>query len=113
LYGHDYRTAVQVILVSLREIAPEFYNTLTWHTSWCWIIFKFLTDPEVGPWTRVKRHSREEPKKAAKIELSPAFEPSSPIDVTAFADVTNITPSGRGMKTRSAAKQHASQMLVQ
>jgi sphingolipid delta-4 desaturase len=110
---HDFPQIPHSRLYRLREIAPEFYNTLTWHTSWCWIIFKFLTDPEVGPWTRVKRHSREEPKKAAKIELSPAFEPSSPIDVTAFADVTNITPSGRGMKTRSAAKQHASQMLVQ
>ena len=68
---------------------------------------------QVGPWTRVKRQSREAPKKAAKIELSPGFDQSSPIDVTAFADVTNITPSGKGVRTRSATKKLSSQMLVQ
>lgn len=39
----------------MREIAPEHYNTLTYHTSWTWVTYKFLTDPEVGPWTRMRR----------------------------------------------------------
>jgi hypothetical protein len=39
----------------LRQIAPEYYNTLAYHTSWTWVIWKFITDPEVGPWSRMKR----------------------------------------------------------
>ena len=44
---HDFPQIPHSRLYRLRQIAPEFYNTLTWHTSWCWIIYKFLTDPEV------------------------------------------------------------------
>ena len=36
-------------------MAPEFYDTLKHHTSWCYVIWAFLSDPEVGPWTRMKR----------------------------------------------------------
>ena len=44
--------------LQLREIAPEYYNTLSYHTSWTWVTWKFLTDPEVGPWTRMRRLSK-------------------------------------------------------
>ena len=53
----------------LTEIAPEYYQTLAFHKSWTWVIWKFLSDPEVGPWTRMRRASREGPadKAAAKV----------------------------------------------
>lgn len=31
----------------LREIAPEYYDTLYAHTSWCWVLWRFLVDPEM------------------------------------------------------------------
>ena len=43
------------VAVQLRQIAPEHYDTLSHHTSWTWVTWKFLTDPEVGPWTRMRR----------------------------------------------------------
>ena len=44
--------------MQLKEIAPEHYNTLSHHTSWTWVTLKFLTDPEVGPWTRMRRMTK-------------------------------------------------------
>ncbi len=41
--------------VQLKNIAPEFYTTLKYHTSWIYVIWAFLTDSDVGPWTRMKR----------------------------------------------------------
>lgn len=32
--------------------------TLQHHTSWAYVTWKFLTDPEVGPWTRMRRQDR-------------------------------------------------------
>lgn len=32
----------------LREIAPEYYNNLRAHTSWCWVLWRFLVDPSVS-----------------------------------------------------------------
>ena len=45
--------------VQLKEIAPEYYETLAYHKSWTWVTWKFLSDPEVGPWTRMRRPTRE------------------------------------------------------
>ena len=44
--------------LQLRDIAPEFYMTLQHHTSWSYVTWMFLTDPEVGPWTRMRRQDR-------------------------------------------------------
>ena len=41
--------------LQLKDIAPEFYTTLKYHTSWIYVIWAFLTDSNVGPWTRMKR----------------------------------------------------------
>lgn len=45
------------LAVQLKAIAPEFYDTLTHHTSWVMVMWAFLSDPECGPWTRMKRTS--------------------------------------------------------
>ena len=31
--------------MQLREIAPEYYDSLYAHTSWCWVLWRFLVDP--------------------------------------------------------------------
>ena len=47
--------SLECLAAQLKEIAPEFYDTLTHHTSWVMVMWAFLSDPEVGPWTRMKR----------------------------------------------------------
>lgn len=43
----------------LRTIAPEYYDSLYAHTSWCWVLWRFLVDPSMGPWSRMHRVLRE------------------------------------------------------
>ena len=57
---HDFPQIPHTRLHRLREIAPEYYEPLARHACWCWVIWTFLTDREVGPWTRVKRVQRGE-----------------------------------------------------
>lgn len=79
--------------LQLREIAPEFYTPLQCHTSWVWVIWKFISDPEVGPWTRMKRDTRE--------GTDGGLEPIALHKKTAFADITNLQspPSSKAVKS--------------
>ena len=43
------------IVLQVRKIAPEYYENLPYHTSWVKVIWKFITDPEIGPYARVRR----------------------------------------------------------
>ena len=52
---HVFATDFRLSALQLRDIAPEFYTTLKYHTSWIYVIWAFLTDSDVGPWTRMKR----------------------------------------------------------
>jgi len=36
-------------------MVPEFYDNLPYHTSWCKVIWDFITKPEIGPYARIKR----------------------------------------------------------
>ena len=56
---HDFPQIPQTRLHRLREIAPEYYANLRSHSSWCWVIWAFLTDPTIGPWTRMHRPERK------------------------------------------------------
>ena len=42
----------------MRKIAPEFYDDLPQHDSWARVLYDFVTDPEIGPYARVKRRHR-------------------------------------------------------
>jgi sphingolipid delta-4 desaturase len=55
---HDFPQIPQTRLYRLKEIAPEYYKPLYQHMSWCWVIWKFLTDPTIGPWSRMHRETR-------------------------------------------------------
>ncbi|KAI3426432.1 hypothetical protein D9Q98_008800 [Chlorella vulgaris] len=56
---HDFPQIPQTRLHKLRHIAPEYYNSLYAHTSWCWVLWRFLVDPSMGPWSRMHRVVRE------------------------------------------------------
>eukprot|EP00030_Apusomonadida_sp_AF-17_P007453 a841351_819.p1 GENE.a841351_819~~a841351_819.p1 ORF type:complete len:346 (-),score=123.49 a841351_819:37-1041(-) len=56
---HDFPNIPGSRLPKLREIAAEFYDTLPYHTSYTWVIWKFITDPKITPFSRVKRFAKE------------------------------------------------------
>jgi sphingolipid delta-4 desaturase len=56
---HDFPQIPQTRLHKLRAIAPEYYDGLYAHTSWCWVLWRFLVDPSMGPWSRMHRVMRE------------------------------------------------------
>jgi hypothetical protein len=49
--------AVFFCVVKVRQIAPEFYDHLASHSSWTHVIYKYITDPTVGPFSRTMRKS--------------------------------------------------------
>lgn len=52
---HDFPAIPWTRLPVLYEIAKEFYDELPHHESWCYVIWQFICDKEVGLWCRVKR----------------------------------------------------------
>jgi sphingolipid delta-4 desaturase len=55
---HDFPSIPGSLLPRVREIAPEFYNSLPSYRSWVYVIWKYITDDRVGPYSRVKRPHR-------------------------------------------------------
>ena len=52
---HDFPSIPGTLLPKVREIAPEYYDSLCHHTSWTMVICKYIMDSDVGPFARVKR----------------------------------------------------------
>ena len=52
---HDFPAIPWTRLPVLHEIAKDFYADLPQHSSWTWVIWRFIWDKEVGLWCRVKR----------------------------------------------------------
>lgn len=52
---HDFPSIPGRRLPLLRKIAPEFYDCMQHHTSWSYVLYKYIMDPSVGPYARVKR----------------------------------------------------------
>lgn len=52
---HDFPSIPGSRLHMLSKIAPEFYLNLNHHTSWSYVIWKYITDTKVGPFARVRR----------------------------------------------------------
>ena len=42
-------------LFQVRKIAPEYYDNLPYHTSWVKVLWDFVFDPEIGPYSRIRR----------------------------------------------------------
>jgi len=52
---HDFPAVPWTRLPKLYEIAKEFYEPLPQHTSWVYVLWRFIFDPTVGMKCRVKR----------------------------------------------------------
>lgn len=52
---HDFPNVPGSLLPKVREYAPEYYNTIPYHTSWVKVLYDYITDPSIGPYARLKR----------------------------------------------------------
>lgn len=52
---HDLMNIPGWRLPELRRLAPEFYEGLVAHRSWTAILWRYVTDPRIGPYTRQVR----------------------------------------------------------
>jgi sphingolipid delta-4 desaturase len=52
---HDFPNIPGSRLPALRALASDYYQTLPSHESWVMVTWKFLSDPQVSAWNRVKR----------------------------------------------------------
>jgi sphingolipid delta-4 desaturase len=52
---HDFPKIPWSNLPRVRQIAPEFYNNLPHYDSYLKVFWKYITDPTVGPHSRIKR----------------------------------------------------------
>ena len=55
---HDFPSVPWNRLPQIRKNAPAFYNTLSYHTSWTKLFFRFLFDKEISLFSRVVRTNR-------------------------------------------------------
>jgi sphingolipid delta-4 desaturase len=71
---HDFPSIPWNNLPKLRAIAPEFYNTLRYHTSWTRLLIEFLFDPRYNLFSRVERtpHEQERAQNRAWKEVTAA-----------------------------------------
>ncbi|TNY22665.1 fatty acid desaturase-domain-containing protein [Rhodotorula diobovata] len=55
---HDFPAIPWTRLWKLKALAPEFYDVLPSHSSWPGVTWRFITDPNVGMFSRVKRKQK-------------------------------------------------------
>jgi sphingolipid delta-4 desaturase len=56
---HDFPRVPGWRLPEVTKIAPEFYENLPIHKSWCGVIYSFITDPKMTVYSRVKRAEKK------------------------------------------------------
>lgn len=52
---HDFPAVPGSKLPLLKKIAPDFYDNIPTHDSWCRVLYDFIFDPAIGPYARTKR----------------------------------------------------------
>ncbi|URD79785.1 Sphingolipid Delta4-desaturase (DES) [Musa troglodytarum] len=62
---HDFPRISGTKLYKVKEIAPEYYENLKSYRSWSQVIYMYIMDRTVGPFSRMKRKA---PKSAAAIK---------------------------------------------
>lgn len=55
---HDFPSIPWNRLPQIRNTAPTFYNSLSYHTSWTKLFFRFLFDKEISLYSRIVRKNR-------------------------------------------------------
>eukprot|EP00736_Rhodelphis_marinus_P002024 Rmarinus@m.26186 len=66
---HDFPRVPGMRLPEIRRIAPEFYDTLPYHTSWVKVIWDYITDPTVGAHSRIKRRTLKSPETGEERDM--------------------------------------------
>lgn len=54
---HDFMGVPWSRLPRIREIAPEYYDSLYSHSSWTKLLIRFIRDPELGLFSRITRQT--------------------------------------------------------
>lgn len=65
---HDFSYVPWNKLPEIKRIAPEYYESLTYHTSWSSLVWRFLTDPSLSLFSRTIRDNRAEVKMTGEGE---------------------------------------------
>lgn len=55
---HDFPGIPWNRIHKVREMAPEYYNNLHYHTSWTGLLFKFIFDPKISLHSRILRENK-------------------------------------------------------
>ncbi|KAI0990343.1 hypothetical protein GJ496_011034 [Pomphorhynchus laevis] len=55
---HDFPNIPCYNLPKVRKMAPEFYDNLPFHTSWVYVLYSFITRPDMGPASRIRRSTK-------------------------------------------------------
>ncbi|KAG0351283.1 hypothetical protein BG005_009243 [Podila minutissima] len=72
---HDFTKVAWSRLPAVRAMAPEYYDSLAYHTSWLKVHWKFITEPGYGPQSRLGRTMEDHKtarKQAGKIRRADA-----------------------------------------
>ena len=69
---HDFPSIPWNNLPKLRAMAPEFYDTLRFHTSWTRLLFEFLFDRRYDLFARVERTPAERARAHTEVALREA-----------------------------------------
>ncbi len=72
---HDFPSIPWNKLPQIRKTAPEYYDTLHYHTSWTKLFFKFLFNKEISLFSRVVRKER------GKVALTDVSKPDTDLIV--------------------------------
>jgi sphingolipid delta-4 desaturase len=77
---HDFPSVSWNRLPKLRAVAPEFYDTLKYHTSWSRLLFDFIFDKRYSLFSRVERLKQ---RKSAQSSTGTAVDPTSGVALAA------------------------------
>jgi sphingolipid delta-4 desaturase len=71
---HDFPSIPWNKLPQIRKTAPEYYDTLYYHTSWTKLFFRFLFDKEISLFNRILRKERGKIAVKGSESLRPDME---------------------------------------
>ncbi|HEY8929479.1 MAG TPA: fatty acid desaturase, partial [Mucilaginibacter sp.] len=81
---HDFPSIPWNKLPEIRKTAPEYYDTLHYHTSWTKLFFKFLFNKEISLFSRVVRKER------GKVALTDVSKPDTDLIVKESAEPLTV-----------------------